>query len=74
MEGLDLNKPLSSEQQELLLHAMNEQHLLLFRGAHVEAKVQQRLLQYFPHDRQAIEEQRFNNAAFPTRIPNMPLV
>lgn len=74
MEGLDLNNPLSSEQQELLLHAMTQHHLLLFRGAHIDAKAQQRLLQYFPHDRQAVEEQRFNNAFFQPRIPNAPLV
>ncbi|KAL3143075.1 hypothetical protein ABBQ38_003349 [Trebouxia sp. C0009 RCD-2024] len=74
VEGLDLNQPLTSEQQELLLHAMNQHHLLLFRGAHVDAKAQQRLLQYFPHDRQAVEEQRFNNAFFQPRIPNAPLL
>ena len=72
MEGIDLDRPLSPEQQSLMLHAMNQHKMLLFRGAHVDAKAQQRLLQYFPHDRQAVEQERFNNAFFPTRIPVLP--
>lgn len=74
VEDIDLNSPSSAEQQNLVLHAMNQHKMLLFRGAHVGAKAQQRLLQYFPHDRQAVGEEHFNNAFFSTRVPSAPLV
>ena len=40
----------------------------------MDAKSQQRLLLYLPHDAKAIQEQRWCNSFFPTGIPNAPLV
>ena len=50
VEGLDLRKPLSDEQQALLLAAMDRHAALLFRGQALTPADEERAVRYFPHD------------------------
>lgn len=74
VKGLDLTRPLSEEQQAFLLEMWRVHDLLLFRGQELSPADEQRALLYFPHDAQAIEEERFCAPFFNVRVPSHPLV
>ena len=74
MEGLDLSKPLNTEQQQLLYDLWREHLLLVFRAGYLDPGSQERVLRYLPHDAQAIDEKRFCNAYFQPRVPSNPVV
>lgn len=74
VKGLDLTQELTEEQQRLVLDIWRTHELLLFRGQELSPGDQERLLLLFPHDAQAIKEERFNNKFFTTRVPGHPLV
>ncbi len=74
VKGLDLSQPLTEAQQSLLLDAWRQHDLLLFCGQQLTPADEQRLLLLFPHDSEAIKEERFCNSFFNIRIPSHPLV
>ena len=74
VSGLDLNKPLSDEQRQLLMDVWRHYDVLAFRGQELSPADQERLLRVFPHDGKAIDEGRFCNMYFQPRVPSNPLV
>ena len=50
VEGLDLKKPLSEEQQAVLLKGLDRHDILLFRGQALTPADEERAVRYFPHD------------------------
>ncbi|KAL3157455.1 hypothetical protein ABBQ32_011921 [Trebouxia sp. C0010 RCD-2024] len=74
IEGLNLTKPLDTEHQQLLHELWREHLLLVFRAGYLDPGSQERLLRYFPHDADALNEGRFGNAYFQPRVPSNPVL
>lgn len=74
ISGLDLTKPLNSEQTDFVLAAFDKYDGLLFRGQELTPADEERLLLLFPHDAKAIADQRWENFFFDLRPPANPLI